>query len=52
MPVQLLSSIKGSLGNDAGYTRTAENEIAIVNFRDDKTGWTSPDLVDTKNGRV
>ena len=38
MPVQLLSSIKGSLGNDAGYTRTAENEIAIVNFRDDKTG--------------
>lgn len=34
---EVLSTLQGYLGEDAGYTRTAENEITIINFRDDET---------------
>lgn len=33
----ILSTLQRYLGKDAGYTRTAEDEITIVNFRDDDT---------------
>jgi hypothetical protein len=33
----VLSNLQGYLGEDTGFTRTAENEITIVNFRDDDT---------------
>ena len=32
-----LDALKGFLGEDAGFTRTADNEITVVNFRDDET---------------
>jgi len=34
---EVLSTLQGVLGEDAGYTRTAENEITVINFRDDGT---------------
>jgi len=33
----ILKVLKESLGEDAGFTRTAANEITIINFRDDTT---------------
>jgi len=33
----VLNLLQSVLGNDAGFTRTAPNEISVINFRDDET---------------